>query len=554
MNATRIAVDPAGNSYSTGTFSGSALFGASTFSSVGGTDFYLTKTDPAGEVVWTQVAGGAGSDFSRSVAVDGDGNAYVAGSFQGDATFGSETVSGGFGQNAFLAKYNSAGALQWVRTGGGADAEALSVALDADGNPRITGFFTGTAAFGALSLTSAGASDVFVVAYDASGAEQWATRAGGSAFGYQAEGGRGLAVDSNGDVYVAGNFVGWADFGPSTINSAGGQDIFVAKYSPAAGDWQWVRRGGGSSADFASELRLDGAGNVYVAGLFSGSSVFGGTTLTAGFGSSFDQNYFLLKYDAAGALQWANQVDGVGYFAGHGLAVDVDGNAYFAATFDGTATVGGTNITSAGYDNIYVAKFNSDGANEWAVHSAGAMYHVASGIALDQYGNLYMAGWFMGSATFDGAVLESASTDAFVAMMGHQREPEVELVAVRLDIRPGSCINPLQTKSRGVLPAAILGAEDVDLAAIDLDTVTLWRADGVGGSVSPVRFGFDSVGECNDAAADDLPDLTMKFDTAELVEVLELAGLPRGTEVELVVSGALGDGAEFGGIDTVLVR
>lgn len=554
ITSSRIAVDDEGNAFVTGAFSGSAVFGSFTLSSVGGTDIYLVKLNSSGEIEWARTAGGSGSDAGRGVAVDVAGNSYITGSVQGSAGFDSLAVAGSGGQSAFLAKYNAAGVAEWVRTGGGTGADALGVALDGAGNPHITGLFAGVGAFGTLMpLVAAGSSDVFIVAYDAAGVEQWAVRAGGSGFGYQAEGGRTIAVDGSNDVYVAGNFLNTAQFGTFSLTSAGGQDVFVAKYSPTAGSWQWVRKGGGSGMDFGSDVKLDSVGHLYVTGIFAATAQFGGATMTAGGGNFWDRGYFILKYDAAGSLLWAKDAPGVGYFAGHGIAIDTEDSLYLSATFLGTATIGGTTITSEGYDNVYVAKLTSAGEYEWAVHSPGSMYHVASNLGIDAYGGIYLAGWFLGTAGFGETVLTTAAPNAFVAKMGLAREPAIELIAVRFEIRPGSCTNPLQRKSAGVLPAAVLGMDGFDLSTIDLDTIGLWRADGIGGSVAPLRSGLEDVVECG-LDADGILDLILKFDTAKLVEVLELGGLAKGTEVELVISGAAGEDTEFAGTDSVLVR
>ncbi len=539
MNATRIAVDEAGNSYATGTYTGTAEFGAFTLTSVGDVDIYLVKTDPNGEVVWAASAGGPSIDSANGIAVDADGNVYIAGSYEISAAFGGMTVAAGFGPNAYLAKYSSSGVLQWVRSGSGSESAAAAVALDSAGNPHITGFFTGTGQFGSLSLNSMGASDIFIVAYDSSGVEQWAVRAGGSGFGHQVEGGKGIAVDAAGDVYVGGNFVSFAHFDSITLSAEGDQDAFLAKYSPSAGAWLWARGGGGQGPDFVSDVELDAEGNAYLTGIFTGTAVFDGAPLVAGSGSFFEQAYLLAKYDSDGTAQWIISSAGTGFFAGHDLDVDADGNVYLLATFDGAVTVGGTPLTSAGFDNIYIAKFDTNGLNEWAVHSPGTMYHIAGGIAVDSIGNLYTTGWFLGDITFDETVLQATTTNAFVAAMGRTREPTVEIAEVAFDIHPAN----IQRKSKGVVPARITAGEDVDLGGADLNSITIWRLDGEGGMVSPSSIKV-------------LPGsrIDLKFKTVELVEGLDLAGVPSGSTVELVISGAVGEGVEFAGVDAVMVR
>ncbi|MHC4589915.1 MAG: hypothetical protein ACYTAQ_11415, partial [Planctomycetota bacterium] len=123
-------------------------------------------------------------------------------------------------------------------------------------------------------------------------------------------------------------------------------------------------------------------------------------------------------------------------------------------------------------------------------------------------------------------------------------------VPAAVDIKPGSCPNPFNRRSRGKLPVAVLGTADFDVADIDVDTVEVSRADGVGGSVAPLRTGSGDVGtpfegepcDCHEMGGDGWDDLTLKFRSREVVAALELGTLMGGDFVELTVSGSLLDG------------
>ncbi|MCP4248179.1 MAG: hypothetical protein GY778_14130 [bacterium] len=128
-----------------------------------------------------------------------------------------------------------------------------------------------------------------------------------------------------------------------------------------------------------------------------------------------------------------------------------------------------------------------------------------------------------------------------------------------MDLKPGSCPNPFNRRSHGVLPVALLGSADFDVTTVDLASVVLSRADCVGGSTAPhegprgphtvvsdVGTPFD--GElcgCHELEGDGIDDLSMKFKVQDLVAALELDGLSPGSMVELVVSGELADGCKF---------
>jgi hypothetical protein len=141
-------------------------------------------------------------------------------------------------------------------------------------------------------------------------------------------------------------------------------------------------------------------------------------------------------------------------------------------------------------------------------------------------------------------------------------------VELPLDIKPGSCPNPLNRGSRGLLPMAVLGTMDYDVAMIDESSLRLTRADGVGGEVEPYGANYDDVAtpfdgepcDCHEMGGDGIMDLLLKFKTPDVVQALQLDGMSHGDVVELmshgdvvelVVTGTLLDGTEFAAYDCI---
>lgn len=131
-------------------------------------------------------------------------------------------------------------------------------------------------------------------------------------------------------------------------------------------------------------------------------------------------------------------------------------------------------------------------------------------------------------------------------------EPEfIPALAVSVDIKPGSCRNPLNPRSRGVLPVAVLGAEDFDVETIDPETISLMR-EGVDGGVAPIRWSYEDVAtpfegelcDCHDLNGDGYLDLTLKFNMLELVEKLGLRDVVEEV-IPLILTGDLKE--EYGG-------
>lgn len=126
---------------------------------------------------------------------------------------------------------------------------------------------------------------------------------------------------------------------------------------------------------------------------------------------------------------------------------------------------------------------------------------------------------------------------------------------VMVDVKPQSCPNPLNIRSRGVVPAAILGSENFDIAEIDPATVTLegvpalrWDVEDVS---TPVGDTADTCA-CNAFGGDGYSDLTLKFDKGEIVAAL--GAVDDGDLVPLTLTGQLLDGTPIGGTDCLLIR
>jgi hypothetical protein len=146
----------------------------------------------------------------------------------------------------------------------------------------------------------------------------------------------------------------------------------------------------------------------------------------------------------------------------------------------------------------------------------------------------------------------------------HTPRPGCELAA-HLDIKPGSCPNPVNPRSRGVVPIAIVGSESFDVTNVDIESLILARADGVGGSVAPLagphgpRAHIEDVAtpfdgeecDCHELGSDGFDDLALKFSTVEVSEALQLRSLPNKRPVALTISGSLLDGTTFTASDCI---
>jgi uncharacterized repeat protein (TIGR02543 family) len=389
-----IAVDGSGNIYVAG-FS-DATWGTPVNAFGGGTsDGFAAKLNSSGVRQWHTFMGGGDYDYGNGIAVDGSGNVYVGG--YSAATWGTPVNAfGGGGEDGFAAKLNSSGVRQWHTFLGGNNHELWAIAVDGSGNVYVTG--VGIPLAGTPVNPHAGIFDAFAVKLNSSGVRQWHTFLGGTGYDY----GWAIAVDGSGNVYVSGRSD--ATWG-TPVNAFGGgtSDAFAAKLD-SSGVRQWHTFLGGMGYDEGKAIAVDGSGNIYVSGH---SDATWGTPVNAFGGGT--QDGFAAKLNSSGIRQWHTFLGGMGNDQGYGIAVDGSGNVYVGGY--STATWGTpVNLFGGGYD-VFAAQLNSSGARQWHTFLGG---DTGGGIAVDGSGNVYVAG--NSSATWGTPVNPfGGGSDAFAA-------------------------------------------------------------------------------------------------------------------------------------------
>lgn len=232
-----------------------------------------------------------------------------------------------------------------------------------------------------------------------------------------------VATDSYGNVYTVGHFNSSSIiFGSTTLTNAGINkgDVFIAKYN-STGTILWAKRAGGVNIDEAYAVTIDPIGNVYVAGWFLSTTItFGTTTLTA----AGNADIFLVKYDSAGNVLWAQSTGGVYAERINSITTDAFGNLYITGSFASPSiTLGSTVLVNAGSvgiprNDVFIAKYNPAGSVLWAKRAGGTDFDESNSIKTDLSGNVYITGSFRSpSITFASTTLINsggAYSNAFI--------------------------------------------------------------------------------------------------------------------------------------------
>jgi hypothetical protein len=226
-----VAARAGGELLVTGWFSGTGTFGEEPFENVGSSGI-VAAIDAAGTLLWAAGTGGTGSPTGNAVTALGDGSAIVAGTvFGGTVTFGDTALTApDASQEVFVARIGTDGAWQWARHVGGTSLEVSAITALPDGSAVVTGYFEEVATFGtALSVESAGGSDLFIARISADGDWLWARRAGGPGYAD----GNDVAALRDGSVLHTGSVEGTATFGARELEAEPtSSNAYVARIRP----------------------------------------------------------------------------------------------------------------------------------------------------------------------------------------------------------------------------------------------------------------------------------------------------------------------------------
>jgi len=432
------AVDASGNVITTGLFKNTIDFdpgaSVSNLTSVNNpstannqNDIFISKVDANGNFVWAKQLAGIDLKDATAVGVDAAGNVYTTGFFYGTVDFDpgvgvSSLTSKGY-NDIFISKLDSSGNFVWAKQMGSIFGDSgYAIAVDSDGNVFTTGSFSDTCDFdpnAGVSNRTTLVEGIFISKLDTNGNFVWAKSMGGIAYNI----GREITLDATGNVYVGGTFGGTTDFDPNagvanltSVGSFGGnEDMFILKLD-LNGSYVWAKQFSGSGFKFLKGIAVDASGNVFTAGMFSGTVDFNPSAAVGNLsGPTFGDDGFISKLDVSGNFVWVKQLEGTIRDVAS-LALDTAGNVYTTGNFysdsptdfDPGVGIYSLSITHRFGDDTYILKLDASGSFVW-VKQIGGVPSLTAGadtlgksIVVDGSGSIYTTGTFGSSVSDSG--------------------------------------------------------------------------------------------------------------------------------------------------------
>lgn len=367
-----------------------ALLAASAISVTGCVDILGDyRTSGCGQAdcsTWAMRFGDPADQAAAGVVAADNGDLVLLTNVSGAVDFGAGSSESAGLTDVFVTRLDQGGGLVWSKQlRGPGDDYGNAIALDPKGNVLVAGSFEQTAELDGHTIASEGSKDVFVAKLSPDGDVLWVQRFG-DGFTQAAIG---VASDLSSDVLVTGCVGGTMKVGDDLLASPASDDAFVMKLGPDGSPRWGLSAGGATTFDCGHRVTSDDAGNVFVAGVFTEGIAFEQPHTTAG-----KSDIFLAKVSPDGAPLWSRTFGGPETESAGGLVALSGGRVALVGSFEGTASLGGTEWTTAkASSDLFVCAVESDGKTAWSRGLGGGELELVTGATKDARGDLLVSGY-----------------------------------------------------------------------------------------------------------------------------------------------------------------
>ena len=384
-----------------------------------------------GTAAWALQIGSTVGDGGGQLVPDKNGDLFFAAQYSGLFELGGESYENSGGSDIFLAKLSPGGEVIWAKGlgGAGSDGVAFIVPDPTSGDVVLGGYYTAAIDLGGREpLDIADTEDMFVAKLAGDNGDLvWQKPIQVS--DNDGPGFEGLAVDTDGDVVVTGHFNTSFNIGGATLTDPD-QSMFLAKLKGADGTVDWQRKLGGVNYPHANQMVVDGSGNPIMIGTFNDTVDFAGDGSTGDMTSVGQRDAFIAKFAANnGSLTWQHQVGGAddssgGNDEGYGIALGPNNTVvvvvHYKVNTSEQVLFLGQNLAGSGTGvDLVVGKISASGGFVWAKRYGGAGNETGYRVATFQDGRVAVTGGFTADFDMNGhaVTLEGGSSDYFYAVL-----------------------------------------------------------------------------------------------------------------------------------------
>lgn len=420
---TAFDVDSAGNSYVTGYYQGVVSFDTVTLVSNGDYDFFIGKYDISGQLKWMKGYGSTGIDQSFSLIIGANEVPYISARIQGSTLLDTILINNGF-DSQLIAKFNpSNGQCMWAKAlPGGIPYMGDPLAIDPNRNVYSTGTFyigyNGCTSIVEPSFFISGNS--FLTKISNNDNCDWSINAvrpyGSGVFPT-------IAVATNGDSYIYG--------GTGSPLLIGNDSLYVDNYwgfgfvgiYDANGSYKWSKVLGVTDTSVFSDLIhrkivIDNDYSFYLIGYQRGTILYDADSLIVPTNSN---QIYIVKFDSNGNWLWGKTIGSlypgpVLSDLGLDITLDIDGNIYMTGFFIGTANFGTFNLTSSGQYDLFIAKYDENGSCLWAKQAGGIEMDAGKQVVILK-DKIFVLGSIGDDPVFDSINISNAGFMSFVGML-----------------------------------------------------------------------------------------------------------------------------------------
>ncbi|MBP7713944.1 MAG: T9SS type A sorting domain-containing protein [Bacteroidota bacterium] len=365
---------------------------------------FFTTTTLAQEIEWQNTIGGNNTDQLYSIQQTSDGG-YILGGVSISDISGDKTENSQGDYDYWVVKLDSTGNIQWQNTIGGSGYDQLySIQQTSDGG-YILGGYSNSGISGDKTESSQGDYDYWVVKLDAIGNIQWQTTIGGNDADWL------YSVQQTTDGgYILGGYSLSDISGDKTEGTQGGNDYWVVKLD-ASGNIQWQNTIGGNNDDNLTSIQQTTDGG-YILGGYSYSDISGDKTEN----SQGSDDYWVVKLNASGNIQWQNTIGGSGYDQLYSIQQTSDGG-YILGGYSESNISGDKTENSQGFDDYWVVKLDTTGNIQWQNTIGGGSFDYLTSIQQTSDGGYILGGYSNSGISGDKTENCQGNTDYWVVKL-----------------------------------------------------------------------------------------------------------------------------------------